>query len=227
MSLVLHHAILCAMFVICVYNMYGLYDVTLYHMTLMHRFGHGSELKKGEADNDEVSNAPSVSNSSSSSASSTASCSSSSNPVPESTKSVGKCCGCDVPWSKYRGKKRCVCGVPLLLCSQCIKRKADKNGAKCALCQEDDKYGRKPFNKRMAKLGINPNMSNTEGGSDEADDSGSVNSGGVGAGRLIGNKSKSRDHHVCGVCQEEFKSRNALMKHVQEYRHMNRKRQRR
>lgn len=151
---------------------------------------------------------------------------------PDNAKVVGNCCGCGVSWSKYRGKKRCLtCGVPLLLCPACIKADMDKKGAVCALCKEDKALGRPAFNKRMAKDGII--RSGECGFDEEGDDDASVCSGGsagtaTGPGRdaySIGNKYK-RGGHECGVCKEEFKTRNALFRHIQDMGHMNRKRQR-
>jgi len=145
---------------------------------------------------------------------------------PDNAEQVGNCCGCGVQWSKYRGKKRCLtCGVPLLLCPTCIKTDMDKKGAVCALCKEDKHLGRPAFNKRMAKDGII--RSGECGNEEEQDEEASVASGAT-AGKdvyAMGNKYK-RGGHECGVCHEEFKTRNMLFKHIQDFGHMNRKKQR-
>jgi predicted sulfurtransferase len=146
---------------------------------------------------------------------------------PDNAKQVGNCCGCGISWSKYRGKKRCLtCGVPLLLCPACIKGDMDKKGAVCALCKEDKELGRPAFNKRMAKDGII--RSGECGNEEDFDDEGSVCSGGsAGATRdAYANTKYKRGGHECGVCHEEFKTRNALFRHIQDFGHMNRKKQR-
>ncbi len=129
---------------------------------------------------------------------------------------VGKCCGCSIPWSKYRGKKRCpVCGVPLLLCTDCIKNDADKKGAVCALCQADKELGRQPFNKKKHYADVLRSLGEGGNDGDEAEDP------------VLGKRSREGSKvplgHVCGVCSEAFKSRNLLFRHIKETGHANRK----
>lgn len=132
-------------------------------------------------------------------------------PVAEIPRVIGKCAGCSIPWSKYRGKRRCpTCGVPLLLCTNCLKTDADKHGAKCHLCQEDEKEKRKPFNKKLHYAEIM--------GGDEEGGLNNKNSGAPGK-----RPKPAAATHTCGVCEEAFKSRNALFKHIKESGHATRK----
>ncbi|KAF0695353.1 Aste57867_13835 [Aphanomyces stellatus] len=119
---------------------------------------------------------------------------------------VGKCVNCSTPWDKYRGRKRCPvpCGVPLLLCPDCMH----VDGAKCFLCQEDDQLGKSErFNKRKHynELALTKTTSAT------ATDKKPVFA------------SKKVAVHECGVCHETFTSRNGLFKHVRATGHADRK----
>ena len=124
----------------------------------------------------------------------------------------GRCHGCNNPWDKYRGKKRChACGVPLLICPQCIENNVDKT-ALCTLCQEDEKLGREKFDKSKHKREVQQNLSQTpiwrqKNGGDTHKDTTN--------GATFNKKS-------CGVCKEVFKSRNALFRHIKETGHHNR-----
>ena len=92
---------------------------------------------------------------------------------------ISKCNGCQKPWDKYHGKKRCpACKVPLLICDDCQKN--DIIGV-CLLCQ---------------KQGLTPKMK-------------------VQKPKIKGNS--------CGVCEEIFKSRNELFRHLTDSGHHNRK----
>ena len=118
---------------------------------------------------------------------------------------VGKCHGCSVPWDKYRGRKRCpVCGVPLLLCPACLENTPPD--AKCTLCKEDAALGRRPFTKANHRR--------------EVAAAGSILGGPEGGN---GGRKKDKQENMCGVCQEKFKSRNALFKHLNDTGHKNRK----
>ncbi|RHY27406.1 hypothetical protein DYB32_007698 [Aphanomyces invadans] len=115
---------------------------------------------------------------------------------------VGKCVACRKPWDKYRGRKRCPvpCGVPLLLCNECL---AADVSAKCFLCQEDDEIGKKErFNKRQHynELALKAK-----------------------AAEVPVPTCKKVAVHACGVCNESFTSRNGLFKHVRATGHANRK----
>ncbi len=140
--------------------------------------------------------------------------------VPVQKEVIGTCAGCFKVWNKYRGRKRCpVCGVPLLLCFDCIKSKADKvKRVKCNLCREDGRLGRKPFNKREHKMSIG-GMGNECGDEEDEDDD---NRSCVSNNTSSGKRSLSAQC-VCGVCSEEFKSRNLLFKHIKDTGHANRK----
>lgn len=116
---------------------------------------------------------------------------------------LGRCCGCKIPWDKYRGKRRCpICGVPLLLCMDC--QQLNERKFKCTLCQEDDELGRKPFNKKEHYRQVAEEIL-------EVDPVAKV--------PVVKKKAKS----VCGVCSEEFTSRNALFRHLSESGHHNRR----
>jgi hypothetical protein len=125
---------------------------------------------------------------------------------------MGKCHGCNVPWEKYRGRKRCpVCGVPLLLCPACLENPPAT--AKCTLCKEDEQTGKRAFTKANHRR--------------EVAEAGPILGGGGGKGGgagAAGNRGKKvRAEHLCGMCQASFKSRNALFKHLNETGHKNRK----
>lgn len=122
---------------------------------------------------------------------------------------ISRCTACSAPWDKFRGKRRCpICGVPLLLCPDCLKHGAPD--AKCFLCQEDEKEGRR-FDKRSHFNGL------------IADDLEKLaNSGKVNGVNLL-SKKRIRGIHTCGVCEEVFTSRNALFRHIKESGHANRK----
>ena len=126
-----------------------------------------------------------------------------------------RCCGCNTPWDKYRGKKRChACGVPLLICPQCIQQQVDKT-AQCTLCQEDQQLGKKKFDKSQHKRDVQHSLTQTPLWRQQ--------SGAAGAsGGKPGSKKPTVDKKSCGVCHEVFKSRNALFKHINETGHHNR-----
>ncbi|ETV69507.1 hypothetical protein H257_14872 [Aphanomyces astaci] len=123
--------------------------------------------------------------------------------APTSDEIVGKCVACSKPWDKYRGRKRCPvpCGVPLLLCNECL---ASDVAAKCFLCQEDAHNGTKDrFNKRQHYNQLALKHDNVP-----RDD--------VPRGKKVA-------VHACGVCKETFTSRNGLFKHVRATGHADRK----
>jgi len=126
---------------------------------------------------------------------------------------LGRCAGCSVPWEKYRGKRRCpVCGVPLLLCTQCAAS-GEHSNIKCSLCKEDEKLGRRPFNKKEHYKEVEevyPELITSITGNKPQDAAG------------VSTKKRKSDA-VCGVCAESFPSRNALFKHLKESGHQNRK----
>lgn len=127
---------------------------------------------------------------------------------------VGNCVACKAEWNKFKGKKRCrICGVPLLLCPACLDKKAERY-AKCFLCQEDEKNNRKPFDKKAHMMSI----SGGECGDEvvEIEEWRKPLQGGI-------NGSKKPKVNKCGVCEEVFKSRNALFKHITESGHATRK----
>mmetsp|Transcript_3168 Transcript_3168/g.4461 ORF Transcript_3168/g.4461 Transcript_3168/m.4461 type:complete len:736 (-) Transcript_3168:25-2232(-) len=55
-----------------------------------------------------------------------------------------KCCVCEQKWDRYVGKKKCwTCGVPVLMCEQCMSLKPDKTPGmelkvRCPLCVEEN-----------------------------------------------------------------------------------------
>ena len=58
---------------------------------------------------------------------------------------LAQCEGCQKPWDKFRGKRRCpTCGVPSLVCKECLDRDADKTDSfnlkevQCDLCVEEN-----------------------------------------------------------------------------------------
>ncbi len=59
--------------------------------------------------------------------------------------SNGKCCVCTKPWDRYIGKKHCAtCGVPVLMCDNCMSAKPDKSDSnetklkvRCPLCKDE------------------------------------------------------------------------------------------
>jgi hypothetical protein len=125
-------------------------------------------------------------------------------PSATATAILGRCCGCSAPWDKYRGKKRCpVCGVPLLLCPQCLSR-VDQQQFKCSLCKEDEALGRKPFNKKAHYRQVAEEIITVDPTAQRP---------------IVKKKSKC----LCGVCSVEFPSRNALFKHLTESGHHNRR----
>lgn len=118
----------------------------------------------------------------------------------------------------YRGKKRChACGVPLLICPQCLESGIDKT-AQCTLCQEDTKLGKKKFDKAQHKREVQQSLTQTPMWRQKA---GEANTG-TGAGERPIPKKPTADKKSCGVCKEVFKSRNALFKHINETGHHNR-----
>jgi hypothetical protein len=122
-----------------------------------------------------------------------------------------RCCGCNTPWDKYRGKKRChACGVPLLICPQCIEKDVDKT-AQCTLCQEDAKLGKKKFDKAQHKRDVQNSLNQVPLWRQKQ-----------GGGNAPQAKKPTVDKKSCGVCKEVFKSRNALFKHINETGHHNR-----
>ena len=121
---------------------------------------------------------------------------------------ISRCTACSIPWDKFRGKRRCpICGVPLLLCPDCLKSGAPN--AKCFLCQEDERAGRR-FDKRQHFNGL------------VASDIEKLASSGRANVNLL-SKKRIRGIHTCGVCEEVFTSRNSLFKHIKETGHANRK----
>ncbi len=112
---------------------------------------------------------------------------------------VSKCAACDQPWDKYRGRKRCPqCSVPLLICVPCQEKEKHKS-ALCSLCKEDAKQGR-AFQKPGDAAGPK----------------------GIG----VRQQAKQLKINKCGKCQEVFKSRNALFRHLQETGHVTRNKKR-
>ena len=80
---------------------------------------------------------------------------------------LGKCCICQIPWERYRGKRRCpTCGVPSLICPSCLENEKKEKGkgkgvrGRCPLCVRDG-----IFNKSQLKgLGgyLEKNKKNSE-----------------------------------------------------------------
>jgi hypothetical protein len=130
---------------------------------------------------------------------------------------ISKCCGCSVVWDKYRGKRRCpTCGVPLLLCPACVDPKTGKPNVKCFLCQDDEKGGRKKFDKRQH---FNELVAT---GVEKLESSGKPS-----FPASLMSKKRIRGIHACGMCEEVFTSRNSLFKHIKDTGHANRKAKRR
>lgn len=167
---------------------------------MQHRFAHGAENKEGQ-DVEEVSGqCPEVMTGDRA------------DEVEILDPVVSKCCGCSVPWDKFRGKRRCpVCGVPLLLCPDCLKA-PEKKDAICFLCQEDKSQGRQKFDKRKHFNDL------VLGDCDKLDSNGKR----ALPAAMTTNK-RIRGIHTCGVCEEVFTSRNALFRHINETGHANRK----
>ncbi len=121
---------------------------------------------------------------------------------------VGKCSGCGCPWDKYRGKKRCPvpCGVPLLLCNDCL---ASDAVALCTLCQEDKVKGHAQFNKRKHYNEVALQQTKCQ-----------IEKSHLSSSMLA---TKKLAVHACGVCDHVFTSRNGLFRHIKETGHANRK----
>jgi predicted sulfurtransferase len=68
---------------------------------------------------------------------------------PQETVTLGHCAACEKPYDKYRGKKRCKCGVPLLICEDCQNLHPD---TLCKLCKREMvTVNPKAFKKAIAK----------------------------------------------------------------------------
>ena len=111
-----------------------------------------------------------------------------------------------------------MCGVPLLLCPDCLKKNAEKY-AKCILCQEDEKNHKKPFDKRAHMMSISGGEYGDENGINGEEEWRKPLQGGIN-GTSTAKKNKI---NKCGICEEIFKSRNALFKHITESEHASRK----
>lgn len=132
-----------------------------------------------------------------------------------------------MPWDKYRGKKRCTtCGVPLLICPQCVARGVEKT-ALCLLCKQDVALGRKSFDKRKHKQEVQRNSLIAPTWSSEAGDTRHASLRSLGSGVTSSEEPSAKkiklDKKTCGVCCEAFKSRNALFRHINETGHQNRR----
>jgi predicted sulfurtransferase len=60
--------------------------------------------------------------------------------IAEGKETCNRCAACATPWDRYVGKKKCAtCGVPVLMCDQCMSAKVeDRMLVRCPLCVEDN-----------------------------------------------------------------------------------------
>lgn len=94
--------------------------------------------------------------------------------VEDATEPLSNCAGCDKPWDRFGGKRRCpTCGVPSLLCNECYKNKTLDQSVRCDLCvqqgihskaslrrKEEEDFQR--YERRQRELGLlNPSAALT------------------------------------------------------------------
>ncbi|KAJ1448680.1 hypothetical protein M885DRAFT_490112 [Pelagophyceae sp. CCMP2097] len=73
---------------------------------------------------------------------------------------LARCCACGKPWDTYLGKRKCAanvaktgqaCGVPVLVCEDCLTARVSAESLRCPLCAPAKHYAPPPAAKGKAK----------------------------------------------------------------------------